>query len=151
MSATLAGGCLCGQIRYECDEEPRYAYICHCRDCQRAHGSAYCPGLMFRRDAVRIVQGSPKDFTRRADSGSHITRQFCPDCGSPLFTRLEHLPGIVIVKAGTLDDPRDFKPEHHIWARSEMPWAHVQDGVERLPEGHTPGQITNDPNRWRTR
>ena len=138
MDVHFVGGCLCGEIRYECLSAPVFTYICHCSDCQKAHGSAFCPGLMFPQDSVRIVRGTPKDYTVSADSGMSITRQFCPTCGSALFTHLEKFPNSIITKAGTLDDPNLFKPRIHVWAKSEWSWAKIDDGLERYPEGLPP-------------
>ncbi|NDW74187.1 aldehyde-activating protein, partial [Acinetobacter baumannii] len=30
-------------MSYQSDAEPRYSFNCHCRDCQKATGSAYAP------------------------------------------------------------------------------------------------------------
>ena len=46
-----------------------------------------------------------------ADSGRKITREFCPNCGAPLFTRAEKLPDSVFLKAGSLDEPELVKPK----------------------------------------
>ena len=36
---TLAGGCMCGAVRYEADGAPFHATLCHCVDCRRAGGA----------------------------------------------------------------------------------------------------------------
>ena len=38
MNNPYTGGCACGAIRYECNAEPMFSWICHCRECQRATG-----------------------------------------------------------------------------------------------------------------
>ena len=43
MSTPFSGGCACGAIRYERTAEPAISLNCHCRDCQRASGSAFAP------------------------------------------------------------------------------------------------------------
>ena len=47
MSATITGGCLCGEIRYKCQGEPVHSFICHCTDCQQFSGSAFAAALIF--------------------------------------------------------------------------------------------------------
>jgi hypothetical protein len=47
MELPLAGGCLCGAIRYQISVEPRSADYCHCSMCRRAGrgaggGKAHC-------------------------------------------------------------------------------------------------------------
>jgi hypothetical protein len=44
VTVPFTGGCACGAVRYECAAEPFMALNCHCRDCQRASGSAYASG-----------------------------------------------------------------------------------------------------------
>ena len=41
---------------------------------------------MVDKAAVRVTQGELKSFEKKADSGESVTRQFCADCGSPLFS-----------------------------------------------------------------
>ena len=50
MPTPFFGGCACGAIRYTCAAAPLFALNCHCRDCQRASGSAFCPVLYVPRD-----------------------------------------------------------------------------------------------------
>ena len=136
MEQKITGGCLCGAVRYEIDEAAKTSWLCHCRDCQKAHGSAYFPAMMFLRPAFH-PQGSTTGFTVTAESGAQITREFCPTCGSTLFLGTGLYPDIVIVAAGSLDDPSIYKPKAHAWAGTEWSWAHVDDGLERFP-----GQVT---------
>ena len=81
------GGCRCGDIRYETSGEPQVVYYCHCRDCQRSTGSAFHVGLVMKQDQVAMLSGKPKGHTTTSDSGHEMTREFCSNCGSPLFTR----------------------------------------------------------------
>ena len=37
----LVGGCACGQVRYQINDDPLFTYACHCTDCQRTTGSAF--------------------------------------------------------------------------------------------------------------
>ena len=97
------GGCLCGQLRYGCDPTKVVtAFHCHCKDCQRVTGSGKATVAMFPQAAVDI-QGEVKTFASRGTDGSHVTRGFCPHCGSQLFTFVEEIAGQVFIKAGTMD------------------------------------------------
>ncbi len=55
MAAPFSGGCACGAIRYECAAEPLYMGNCHCRDCQRATGSAYFVAVGVSAPAFRLI------------------------------------------------------------------------------------------------
>ncbi len=37
----IAGGCLCGKVRYSANTEPAFVGVCHCKDCQKFTGSAF--------------------------------------------------------------------------------------------------------------
>ncbi|MGA0841158.1 MAG: GFA family protein [Pseudomonadales bacterium] len=54
-------------------------------------------------------------YTDRGDSGKAVWRHFCGRCGSPITSRVESMPGVVIVKAGTLDDFKDVKPAVEVY------------------------------------
>ena len=58
----IAGGCLCGAIRYEINGEPFRIANCHCDDCRKATGSAYATILFFKEEQIKILQGTPKKF-----------------------------------------------------------------------------------------
>ena len=66
---------------------------CHCRDCQRTSGGAYTPALLVPESSITI-SGEVTYYESTADK-----------CGSQLFAKLEMLPDIIGLRAGTLDDP----------------------------------------------
>ena len=37
----IAGGCLCGSVRYTSEAEPALVAVCHCATCQKYTGSAF--------------------------------------------------------------------------------------------------------------
>ena len=59
MTETYTGGCACGAIRYSCTGKPLYMGNCHCRDCQRATGSAFFPTVLFKGDDFNLEKGPP--------------------------------------------------------------------------------------------
>lgn len=117
----MNGGCLCGAVRYHTDAAPAYQLFCHCRDCQKVSGSGNAP-IIFFPEAALTVEGEVRYFGSTGSSGKQIYRGFCPTCGSQLFGRLERLPGMLSIRAGTLDDPSAFQPRMHIHASQAAPW-----------------------------
>lgn len=83
---------------------------------------------------MRILSGQVKGYTTVADSGRKITRQFCPECGSPLFTRAEKCPDLVFLKAGSLDEPQRVKPGCQTWTKRAVPWAYIDTSLPAFPE-----------------
>lgn len=129
MSASFEGGCACGEIRYRVEAEPIVVAHCHCRDCQKTSGGRMATIVIVPRAAFRLTRGHPRGFDFIADSGNRLTREFCPGCGSPLFTELKAMPDLWVVKAASLDDPGWLKPAMHIWADSRQPWDGIDDGL----------------------
>ena len=134
----IAGGCLCGAVRYEADAEPAWTAVCYCRDCQRASGSGYMPVMGVRRGALKVT-GELAEHTVTAIGGGPSTRHFCPACGSTVLGGLEGPPeGTVSIYAGALDDPTLFKPAIAIFTRHRRPWDSPIPGVTEFDA--MPGQ-----------
>lgn len=129
MESTVTGGCLCGSVRYEYRGEVGPAGYCHCADCRRTSGSAFGVSVRVQTAGFRIVSGQPKGFTKLGDSGRAVTRYFCPDCGSPLYTAPPLHPDVYFIKAGSLDDPSLVKPNRQAWMRSRVDWAEIDPGL----------------------
>lgn len=124
----LAGGCLCGAIRYAATAAPSESGYCHCRLCQRSSGAPVNAWMSFGAEDFRFTEGQPKVFR----SSDHGQREFCLDCGTPLLYRDDD--GFVSVNIATLDDPRAVAPDHHIWRESRLPWFETADSLARYPE-----------------
>jgi hypothetical protein len=83
------------------------------------------------------IQGEIKTYNDRGDSGAIVRRQFCGNCGSPVFTRVENPPGVMFIKAGTLDDTSNLQPQFHCYTKSKQDWIELGDipGFDTVPEG----------------
>jgi len=111
------------------------ANYCHCEDCRRCTGSAFNIGVRLEAEGFRVASGTTSGFTKRADSGSELTRHFCPQCGSPIFTSSPKHPEYVYVKGGTLDDPTVVKPTHQNWVASAVSWSEIDRDIESFTKG----------------
>lgn len=135
----LDGHCLCGAISYSCDADPVFTAVCHCRHCQRQTGSAFSVVVGVPAEAFALEGDTVGEFvTVGEDHGEDSLRRFCTACGSPLTTTSDRTPGVVIIKAGTLDDPSWLDPQIEVWGRSAQPWVALVEGrprVERGPPG----------------
>ena len=121
MNAKYSGQCLCGEISYSVDIEPVFTGNCHCKDCQRSSGSAFIPAMIFPEKHV-VVSGEVKYFESQADSGNMHNRGFCQNCGSQLFARFGNMPGMLGIKAGTLNDSSNYAPKLDFHVGSAAPW-----------------------------
>lgn len=130
MASKYAGGCQCGDVRYEVVGQPRALVVCHCTDCQRQSGSAFGMTLVISEADFRVTQGQLKDYTSKAASGRAKLGAFCPRCGTRIYHKPDWRRGTVSVKPGTLDDTSWLKPDMHIWTASKQPWVTIPEGVE---------------------
>lgn len=130
---SLTGRCYCGAVRYESSGEPGFRGQCHCRECQYISGGAENLFMIVPADGFRYVQGEPKRFSR-TDLESPGTREFCAECGTHLTTRVPRDPSIVILKVGTLDDPKAYGgPQAVIWTADAQPYHLMPAGVPQFP------------------
>lgn len=137
MMRVFTGGCLCGAVRYSCDGTPAMAGHCHCEDCRRSSGSGHCSHLAVPEASLR-VQGKAAAYERPADSGNLVTRHFCPTCGAPLYSTNAAMPGMVFLRASSLDDPEVFKPEMHVYVARAPSWDRPTGGLpifDTMPPG----------------
>jgi hypothetical protein len=138
----FAGQCACGEIRYSATARPSFSWICHCRDCQRASGSANCSILYVPREAV-TVQGRPRYYTVPAESGNQVSRGFCATCGSPMFIVADLVPDLLGVWASSLDEPGEFKPVVQVWCGSANAWGSLHPALPRIDKAPTLEEFEN--------
>ncbi|MET0743309.1 MAG: GFA family protein, partial [Microvirga sp.] len=65
----LTGGCQCGTIRYAITGPPHEIYVCHCRECRKQSASAFGISVVVDSASLRLLQGSPRRWSRPTDSG----------------------------------------------------------------------------------
>ncbi|HEX7037036.1 MAG TPA: GFA family protein [Pseudomonadales bacterium] len=118
----VTGGCACGQIRFGFYEPLVFRGACHCRACQYTSGGgpAYVVGAV--KAQFRVTRGHPAEFSTLSDAGHLVTRAFCANCGTHLYSFSDGSPGVCTVKVGALDEPSRFKPKLHLWTSEAQPW-----------------------------
>jgi hypothetical protein len=122
IQGTLAGGCLCGAVRYALRGPALFVSQCCCKDCQKATGTGHTTVIGVHRSQLEIRAGTPKTYLSKGDSGGDVTRHFCGHCGGRLYTS-GTLPGeVVMVQAGSLDDPNRITPESVIYVKDALAW-----------------------------
>ena len=134
----LEGGCYCGALRYEVTGDPLFKGQCHCRECQYISGGNPNVLMAVPETGFKYTKGAPKEF-RRSDLDTPVTREFCADCGTHILAKAPGVPGAVVLKVGTLDDPAVFgSPQMAIFTIDKQSFHHIPEGVpsfERTPSG----------------
>lgn len=136
---TISGQCLCGQASYTATNEPIATAVCHCTNCQRQSGSAFSI-VVIVATAELAISGTLKTFLDVGYSGAEVQRCFCPECGSPVISRLTDAPMMTVIKAGTLDDTSAFVPQFHVWCDSAQPWVKIDPATPQF--AHNPPETS---------
>ena len=131
--AAIKGHCACGKVSYESSADPAFTGVCHCKDCQRQSGSAFAVVIGIP-SASLSVHGDMKTVTGTGDSGKGTSRKFCPDCGSTILSEVELMPGVSMVRAGTLDDTSWVKPGMQIYCDSAQSWVSLGGEMQSFPK-----------------
>lgn len=129
----LTGRCLCGGVRLEVDGPFSALGYCHCKQCQRASGSAFSANSTVARSGVRFVAG--EDLIHEFESSPGTFRAFCSRCGSPIFKRGVDQPDSLRIRLGLLEGDPGLRAQAHFWVSVKQPWYEIGDALPQFPEG----------------
>lgn len=137
----ITGGCRCSAVRYSLNiDTPPMVYACHCLDCQTWSGSAFTENFLVPRQVLEI-NGPLVNWEATSPSGAHSIQQFCGKCHTRLFNTTSRVPGMVVMRAGTLDQSDQLTLVAHIWASRKQPWVVIPDGIPTWPKTPTPEEF----------
>jgi len=121
----LAGGCLCGAVRYRIEGPPLSCGVCHCATCRRAAGAPSVAWLTVEQGHFRLVAGALATYV----SSPGVTRGFCARCGTSLTWRHDELADIDVTVA-SLDDPETVTPRSEWWLDHRLSWTPANPALE---------------------
>jgi len=79
----MAGGCLCGAVRFTARPKSQDVGVCHCSMCRR-----WAAGPFFAVECVGPIQVADEANLGVYRSSEWAERCFCKRCGSVLFYRM---------------------------------------------------------------
>jgi hypothetical protein len=134
----LSGKCRCGAVGYEIalDDLP-LSYACHCRDCQTWSGSAFAVHSMISEPLLKIASEAVRFQLAGLESTApeHIG---CATCFTRIANSNSAVPGLLILRAGTLDRSDEIVPVVHIWTKRKQPWIAIPDDIPIFEESPSP-------------
>jgi hypothetical protein len=107
---------------------------CHCRDCQQASGTAYAAIMVVPKAEIQVT-GEPRYHRIVGKAGKAVARGFCPNCGSQVLAKLERMPDLLGVQAGSLDDPARYRPSMDLFTASAQAWDHLAPDTRKFEQG----------------
>ena len=129
-TARIAGGCLCGKVRFEVSPPTLFCAHCHCAMCRRSHGAAYVTWFGVPYSQFEVTQGR-SELVRRVSS-EHGARSFCGQCGSSLFCESSKHPDSIDVVLANMEGPIDKTPQAHFYYSDRAAWVEIDDELPKL-------------------
>ena len=124
----IVGGCQCGAVRYEINADPIFAGHCQCTDCRKATGAGHITVAAFPEGAVKFA-GKSKSYGSKSDTGANVTRDFCSECGGRTSSRASSMPGLIMVTAGSMDDPSLVSPGMALYNKRHVAWDYLNSAI----------------------
>ena len=134
--AVVAGGCLCGAVRFEVDPPFLRAGHCHCSRCRKHSGTFGLTQARVARAQFRLLSGAEK--IRVYGKGEGAVKAFCVDCGSSLFGGTWPDGPQVSIRMGAFDGDPGIRPQFHTFVGSRAPWDEICDALPQYEEAWTP-------------
>ena len=125
---TRHASCNCGQLHLTISGAPVRVSMCHCLECQRRTGAVISNQARFSAEQVTVT-GKATAWQRKAESGSTVSFNFCPVCGSTVYWQSESFPGVIVVAVGAFADPDFPAPGIAVWEQTRHPWVALPEGT----------------------
>ncbi len=129
MTQITHGRCLCGAIRFAVHGELAPIEVCHCSQCRQAQGGPFATNIPVKIAAFVLQSG--QEFVQKFESTPGKFRCFCKQCGSPLYSQRDALPGVLRLRAGTLEGVVLTRPLFHAYFGSKANWWPVDDQLPK--------------------
>jgi hypothetical protein len=105
---------------------------CQCTNCQKFSGTGHASNLIGSKADFEVT-GDLHAYEYDADSGNHMTRYSCTNCASPIYGTSEGNPAIVVIRAGSMDDPGKFTPKAVVFVGRGHAWDTVDPELPTFP------------------
>lgn len=121
----INGGCLCGKVEFEVENQFEDLFFCHCEQCRKLTGSAHASNLFGDLGGFRWLKG--EDNVQHFDfPGRQFSNAFCRDCGSGLpFVNSNGTK--IIVPAGSLNSEPRFARQSKIFYVEQTQWCRATE------------------------
>ncbi|KAL8281020.1 hypothetical protein RQP46_006699 [Phenoliferia psychrophenolica] len=136
---TVTGTCNCESIVVEVPELPSFTVLCHCENCRKAGGTTGTLNYVFPGDQVVLKKGTTKTVNTQGTSGGLIERNFCGDCGSPIYsiatgTKIGDATATAYVKGSIFPMGTIAPPAAEVFCRNKESWEPTLPGVKTMQE-----------------
>ena len=127
---SVNGKCLCGKIQYQLNVSPSDLAYCHCKECQRALGTAFASYARIAPDSFKWIAG--EELTTRYEWAPTAKRCFCSICGSQLGVVVGDGNNLTWVSLGSTDGDPGTRPEAHVFVNEKAVWHEIADDLPQF-------------------
>ena len=124
-----SGSCLCGKVTFMVRGPLAPIEICHCRQCQKAQGTPFATNIPVHESAFVLNSGA--DVLKFYASSLDKKRYFCGQCGAPVYSSRDFVPGILRIRAGLINEAIPVRPARHAYVASKCVWWEIHDDLPR--------------------
>jgi hypothetical protein len=132
----VTGSCLCGGVQFHIDGELAPIQVCHCQQCRKAQGTPFVTNMPVLVSEFHLDSGAGLLTAYESSPGKQ--RLFCSRCGSPVYSQNMKTPGVLRIRAGTLNEPLSVRPAVHFYTGSQCNWWPISDDLPQYPGAYLP-------------
>jgi hypothetical protein len=118
------------------------SFLCNCTDCRKLTAATSAANFVIRSDPPHLIhlrgEANLSQFgiASTTRSGLEMVNYFCKTCGTLMYRRGDSIPGLSILRLGTVDDFRlaegVLKPRVEIFTETRVGWASPAEGAKQI-------------------
>ncbi len=132
------GSCLCRGIPLQIQGSLDGTALSFCGQCRKAQGTPMAASIPDAESAFGLRRGHKLLMEFEFSPGK--VRVSCSRCGSPMFSKTSARPGVLRIRAGTLDGALETGPAAHVLVESKASWWEICDELPRYAYADEPKQ-----------
>ncbi len=125
------GSCNCGATTYELTGDVKNIVNCHCDLCRKMNGGAFSTYAVVSEKSLNVQSDSLSSHS----VSENALKNFCANCGTPMFNSNKKYDGLRMVYLGSLDDTSDLVPAVNIYCESRLNWLNDLPEMTSLDQG----------------
>ncbi len=122
-SELIRGSCHCKSVEFSLSESPGFQFICHCDACRKLNGGMQLAGVSFKTEQLTVT--GETSIYRYAGGHAEVEAHFCGKCGTPVFAKPTHYPGMVVVRGNAIDEGMTVTPVKSLFEDQACAWSQI--------------------------
>jgi hypothetical protein len=114
-------------VVFQCDNNFKDFYFCHCKQCQQLTGSAFASNIITNTDNIKWLKGEELVSTFIHPSRD-FAKAFCKNCGCGL-PYINKTKTALVIPAGSLNELPNIKVSAKIFTDEKALWHENTDKI----------------------